>query len=973
MSSPRTEHAPEEPHAPDPRATGRLSALIAPASQPTARHTPVSPAINRRAALLYIGAATLWVTASDALLNRLIPTPALRDLAQTGKGIVFILASGAALYALLRRHLRALHRVERQVVARDAHIGRIIDTMANGVALLNLEGVFVDTNPALCDLLHTSPDRLLGTSFGDLMQLDKSPGLPLAVALDRARTDGRFTLEVIRYREDGSHVEVRLTLAPLYDGQTHLTGYVADHLNIGDVRRAEAHLEGIGGVIEDLASEQDLHVLGRKAVAAAVRLTDFETGAVAIHDPDLRAPTYRWCQGLEHLGISPDDIASEPRDRELAARFIGSGTSHSIDLSLTPDPALQPYRELGFKSITSVPIESEGHPGGALLVGTHSSNRSLDAGQLAMLQAVARQIGVALHRHQLLHEARASEARFRNVVDTVPDILYRAELPHFATSFISPAAERLLGYPSQAFYNDPQLWRSRIHPDDLEHITETIATAIDHDETYVVRYRCRHRDDQQILWFEDHGHVERQSDMVPTGITGVISDITAQKKAEDRLTFLAYHDSLTTLPNRHGLIRAIDHWTGEHPEAPAVLLYIDLDRFHLVNDILGHDAGDTLLLDARDRLQAILPTDALLARIGADEFVAFLPSDLSPGELRAHTSAILSSFSRPFTLKGQDSYLSASIGVATWPRDASEAKALIKHAHLALAHAKESGPASCSFYAGEIATRQQRRLSLQSRLHRAMVDDEITVAYQPIIDLRSGKITGAEALLRWTTTTGEVISPADFIPAAEESGLILPLGDWVLSQVCQQIRSWRSAGLDLSVAVNLSPLQFLRGDIVERILAAISDAHIPPGRLALELTESAMLADPDHSIRVVHRLREHGLRVAIDDFGTGYSSLERLKQLPVQILKIDRSFVKDLPGDHRDANIVRSIVTLSQNFQMKALAEGIESAAQWTLLRDMGCQYGQGFFFSPAISPEHLFEKATRPPIWNAPRVEEAV
>ncbi|TXD37788.1 EAL domain-containing protein [Lujinxingia vulgaris] len=941
----------------DPRATGRLSALTSPAeaiSSPQPRET--SRRFNRRLALAYILLAALWILLSDALVNALFTAPASRELAQTLKGLFFIISSGLLLYVLLRRHLAALHTVERQLVTRDAHIGRIIDTMANGVALIDLNGALVDVNPALCRLLHQPADALLGTTLGPLILLESRDTLTLNLALERARSRGTFAAELAYPSDNDRHVEVHLTLAPLFDDDGQLTGYVADFLNIGEVRRAEAHLEGIGAVIEELASENDIATLGDKALRAASDLTEFELGEIALFTPD--SPTLRvfWSRGL-----TPSGDASARSALDFATHLVERGTFASRDLS----DLSSTYRDQGVRHIAGVPIVRDEKACGALIVATRDPRRQLAPRHITMLNAVARQLGVALHRHALLLEARTSEARFRDVIDTVPDILYRTSLPDFATTFISPATERLLGYPARAFYEDTQLWRSRIHPDDRDVITHTIEHAIDHDETYVVRYRSIHRNDERTRWFEDRGHVERDANHNPIAITGVISDITAQKIAQDRLTFLAYNDSLTTLPNRHGLIEAIEAHIARNPDASAALFYVDLDRFHLVNDILGHDAGDALLLDARDRLQSLLPADAVLARIGADEFVVFMPSsdDLS---LESHAHTIQSAFSRPFSIKGQDSFLSASIGIASYPRDAADATTLLKQAHRALSHAKDTGPANFSLYAGELAERQQRRLALQSQLHGAVERGELRVAYQPIIDLQSGRITGAEALLRWTDAHGQHISPAEFIPAAEESGLIVPLGDWVLERVCRQIATWHGRGLDVSVAVNLSPLQFLRSDIVDRILAAIANAKIPAHRLALELTESAILADPEHTARVVRQLRDHGLRVAIDDFGTGYSSLERLKQLPVQTLKIDRSFVKDLPGDERDTSIVRSIVTLSQSFSMHSLAEGIETLEQWHLLREMGCHYGQGFYFSPAIPPERLFEQATSPPAWAA-------
>ncbi len=963
------------------RATGRLSALNIDHTQ--AQHTLED---HRKKSRWIVGgyllASVLWILFTDTAVELLIDAPELRAQAQTIKGIAFITLSSGFIFFLITRHFSRIRRVEKQLRQRDTFVGRIIDTMANGVALIDLDGTVVDVNPALADMFGANRDSLIGQSLDSARISTTEPDSTADDILDRARTEGQWSGELSCRHSDGHHVPVHLTLAPLSDEQGELTGFVGDYLDLRALKNARAQLDGLGEVIEQLATETDVEVVGKKAVTAAVQLTGSDLGGVVLTEPDHGQFFHRWRCGFGDA--LPEQAHKEPiEDHKLADRIVEVPRPQVFEEFDSSAHGLSSYHRGGARTLAAVPLTIRGITRGALVVATTESRSAYNNQQIQLLEAISRQIGVAIHRHELLQEARRSETRFRNVVNAVPDILYKASLPEFETQFISPSVEQILGAPIHDFLANPRLWRDLIHDEDRQRVTNSIKTVIADPgkHRYSVQYRSWNSDRTRIIWCEDRGRIERDDQGRPVAIIGSVSDVTSRKKAEDRLAFLAFHDRLTALPNRLGLLEELDERVHCHSAATGILLYCDLDGFHLINDIYGHDCGNNLLVEAARRLEDTLPDNTTVSRIGADEFVAFIPVDegdrstSDPHERKASTSfleamarghceQVMAAFKRPFSIRNQDSYVSTTIGIGLLTPDLDDSRTLLKNAHRALAHAKSKGPANFAFYAGELALRQQRRLSLQSRLHRAIEQQQFTLHYQPLIDLNTGAIIGAEALLRWTTEDGERISPGEFIPVAEDSGLIIPLGDWVLHRACRDLRSWRDDGLDLRVSLNLSPHQFFHLDIVDRVESAVRDAGLSPEYVELELTETAMLVDPDETAQTLGRLRAVGFSVAIDDFGTGYSSLDRLKQLPVETLKIDRSFVSDLPGTSRDASIVLSVVTLSKNFSMDALAEGIETREQWQWLRSKDCPYGQGYYFSRPLPEPEFRSLCNAPPPW---------
>ena len=415
------------------------------------------------------------------------------------------------------------------------------------------------------------------------------------------------------------------------------------------------------------------------------------------------------------------------------------------------------------------------------------------------------------------------------------------------------------------------------------------------------------------------------------------------------------HDALTGLPNRLAITElvSLEIARAQRGGSRGIVLYLDLDRFKDINDSLGHLAGDTLLRQVADRLRATLRREDKLARLGGDEFLVLVTDD-KVEDMSIVAERIIGIFATPFEIQGSQVKASASMGICVLPDDGTDVDTLLQHADAAMYEAKHHGRNRYAFYQESLGQRIHQRLKLRQDFKRALKGEEFILHYQPLVDMLSGKIIGAEALVRWNDPELGLRGPDQFIPCAEESGLILPLGEWVLQQACRQCKTWEEQGHDLYVAVNLSTRQFQDPDLAAKIEDALAEAGLAPGKLELEITESAAMQDPEASIQVMNTLKSLGIRLAIDDFGTGYSSLSYLKRIPADIIKIDRSFVREIHNNQDDFAIVRTILALGASLEKRCLAEGIETMAHFEVLRDLGCHYAQGYWMSKPVDPANF-------------------
>ncbi len=555
---------------------------------------------------------------------------------------------------------------------------------------------------------------------------------------------------------------------------------------------------------------------------------------------------------------------------------------------------------------------------------------------------------------------RLSEERYRALVENAHDVIYTHDLGGLLTS-INTAGERMSGYRRDELVGVDLA--TFLPPDQLGVIRDVFERRLSNGgaASFDIDFMTK---EGRLVPLEVNARLICEGDE-PVGVQGIARDITERRQAEDRIAFLVYHDKLTGLAGRAmfeeilemALMRA--NATG----TAIAVLSIDLDQFKLVNDSLGHAAGDDLLCQVSERLRASARETDLVARLGGDEFLLLVAGPGANGSSGGRTSRagaaslvatsvasrVQEGFGQVFRIDGAEVYVSASIGVAVRSADAGDAQTLIRNAHAAMYESKKAGPGGFVVFSRE-SVQPFTPLPFTTRLRKAVEHKRWALHFQPIVDLRSGLPVGAEALIRWRGPGGKLIPPARFIPLAEELGLIETIGDWVMEETFRHHRSWRELGLDMDVTFNLSPRQLWQPDLAEKILTALKDHGMKPSSLVVEITETTAAIDVERTQRILWDLHRKGIRVAIDDFGTGASSLSRLKDLPVDILKIDQSFVQGLPEQNGAGSMVSAVIQLAHSLGIVPLAEGIETLEQRRFLTERGCSLGQGFHFSRPVT-----------------------
>lgn len=522
-------------------------------------------------------------------------------------------------------------------------------------------------------------------------------------------------------------------------------------------------------------------------------------------------------------------------------------------------------------------------------------------------------------------------------------------------SFASPSVKNIMGYEPEELLNNSIF--DYFHPDDAKSKRRLYNKLAEHASSETISFRIRHKNDHYI-WLE----TENTSFTHPeTGeITEIISvsrDITERKETEERLLYLANFDSLTGLPNRalfrDRLRRAVAR--AQRNSTKLALFFIDLDRFKTINDSLGHHAGDQLLRSVAKRLKQFARQQDTIARLGGDEFTVILEGIEDTDDVAMVAEKILELMAPPFRLDGHMLVVTPSIGITIFPDDSDNMRALLKNADTAMYRSKENGGNCFEFYTSDMNDKAYQTLVLENSLRSALEKEQFRLFYQPQIDLHSQSIIGIEALLRWDHPEQGLLNPEEFIPFTEETGLIEPIGEWILREACKEAKRWQELGLPhIRVAVNLSMRQFVARNFVDYVSHALQEANLSPQFLELEITESFLAQNVEQATEILHGLHDLGVQLSIDDFGTGYSSLAYLRQFPLNTLKIDRSFVQGITNNPESATIVEAIIALAQSLKLNVIAEGVENEEQVFFLRGHGCDWVQGYLIGEPVPSDKI-------------------
>ena len=651
---------------------------------------------------------------------------------------------------------------------------------------------------------------------------------------------------------------------------------------------------------------------------------------------------------------------------DLGARITGP-----IPGGAWPEPAHGAVVSLLIGTWNSKPI-------GFMVLGINPRRR-FDAHYESFIRQVTDGLAAAIaNAHSHHRERSALRTRLDKIASTAPVAIFELRTSpdgKMTMPYSTPAIAEIYGHTPEELAANVSLTAALTHPEDRPRVEAMLRQHMESKTPFHGEWRVQHPT-KGTIWVEARSTPDSQSDGTLTWY-GYFHDITARKKMEDALRervliqekrerqirFLAYHDALTRLPNRALLLSRLRQAIAQsqRSEETLAVLFMDVDRFKTINDTLGHPGGDTLLQQIGRRLTETLRVGDTVARAGGDEFLILVPGLRAPEDAGPVAEHVLASLSAPFIVSGHTLHVTGSVGLSVCPRDATDVESLIKYADTALYLAKEQGRNTFRFFSPDLDARVRARMHLENDLRTAVDRNEFVLHYQPQIELASGRITGVEALLRWLHPQRGLVPPNAFIPTAEDTGLILPIGEWALRTACQQARAWQDQGHSpLRISVNISGKQLNGTDIVGVVRKILTETQCDPRLLGLEITESAVMVDPRDTIRVIDSLHELGVEVAIDDFGTGYSSMAYLKRFALDRLKIDGTFIQGTPEDKDDVAIVQATIALARQFRLRVTAEGVETAAQRAFLQAHDCDAIQGFLVSAPVPGQDLSQMLSR-------------
>ena len=844
------------------------------------------------------------------------------------ESVVMVLLAATTVVLLFRR-FTWVQRVGERKAALDraqseARFRTLVQNASDVITVIDAKGAILYQSPSLQRVLGFSPDELLGRNLADLMHPDDRDG-----AADFGSDlvgEGSARRIQCRFRHaDGSYRFVDNICTNWLDNPD-VAGVVVNSRDVGEERESNQALRDSEGKFRNVA----------------------ESAIDAIVSADIDGAIVSWNRGAETMfGYAQDEVIGQPLTLLMPERYR---TAH--DAGLKRRRLGEPSRILGQR------LELEGLRRNGEEFPLELSLAEWQMGDEGFSTGIMRDISERRKADELLRER---EEHLRFLIEHVPAVVYRSEIgAEGRWLYVSPQIETLLGFTPEEWEADPSLWFQRVHPDDRDErmseegaVLHTVS-----DKPVASEYRMITRDGRTI-WVIDDAVIVRGARGTPDHWSGVLYDITDRKLLEQQLKQQALTDSLTGLANRALFLDRVEHalTRGRRDEEQVTVMFLDLDDFKTVNDNLGHEAGDELLITIGERLRSCLRPADTIARLGGDEFAILLEST-SAEEAARLARRVLQTIGEPCSLESQAVMVRGSLGMETGAASTHSASELLRNADVAMYVAKGRGKSRVAVFDPGMHTAALKRLEMKADLQRAITEQELVVYYQPIVALVDGTILGVEALVRWLHPQDGMVPPADFIPVAEDTGLIIPLGSWVLTEACRQGAQWqrespRSPALGMSV--NISTAQLFDAGLINEVAAALEYSGLDPQSLTLEITESGLMEDKEVAVSRLNELRQLGVRVAVDDFGTGYSSLAYLSTLPLDILKIDKVFIDGVTRGPEDSAIAGAVGKLANALGLGLVAEGIEFEDQVEALRALEFECGQGYYFSRPLPASEIF------------------
>ncbi len=846
-------------------------------------------------------------------------------------------------------------------------LSRAIEQSPSLVVITDPKGRIEYVNPSVTRITGYVPAEVLGKS-PKVFASGSTPGGVYQDLWGTLRSGEVWRGELLNRQKNGELYWEHMVASPIKDSSGQVTHLVAVKENLTERKRAERVLGRLNRTLrlmtlcdEALVRIGDESELLRRLCDTITRIGGYRFAWVGYAEQDERKSVRPIaCAGYEEGYLATLDISWDRAVCEIGpiGKALRTGRPVAVNDIARQRDFVNGHEALArdYLACVGLPLCNDGQVLGVLAIYAGEIG-AFDDEEVDLLAKLAENLAYGIGSLRTAAQQKRTEEtlRLRNwAVESSSNGIAIVELSSLATPiiYVNPAFERMTGYSSAETVgrNGSFLLGDDVDQPAIAELEEGLRRR---RETAVVLRT--YRKDGTLFWSEVSLAPMREPDGDAKYGLIVMNDVTERKHYEERLEYLASHDGLTGLPNRNLLIDRVGQAIAneQRNRRNAAILFIDLDHFKYVNDSLGHNVGDRLLMAVAERLTSCVRDHDTVARLGSDEFVVVLQDVEGEAQVVSVIERIQGTIASPYLLEDNELYVSSSIGASLCPRDGSDVQTLLMNADTALYRAKARGRNNFRFYAAEMNANAGERIALGGKLRRAVENDELLLHFQPQIDIASQRIVGAEALIRWRHPQLGMVPPAKFIPLAEETGIIVPIGEWVLRAACAQSKAWMERGLPpVRMAVNLSACQFRQENLAD-LVACILDAHgLEPGLLELELTESMLMDDPNSAIETMHELKAVGMRLSLDDFGTGYSSLNRLKGFPIDALKIDRSFVKDITTDPADAAISSAVISLAHSLGLSVVAEGVERVEQLEFLRAQGCDEMQGFYFSPPLAAD---------------------